>query len=198
MAIKNLPPFLLKLGTDGSTTKKVQFFKYTGLAHDVLQLGGGTGDLTFFLSSYRSLVKKFGYAPMRYPIIIMNDNDDGAKGIYNFLKTSFGITSNIASANALYHLCFNLYLVKTPSSKSDGTSCIEDFFDNSVLSTKLDGKTFNSADKIDATKEYGKVVFAEKVVRPNAKDIDFSQFAGILDRIVAVIDHYKAPTTTAP
>lgn len=101
-------------------------------------------------------------------------------------------TISLATTDDFYRLCENLYLVKTPSvrTRATGESCIEDFFPASVLSEKVDGKVFNPAKTIDPSKEYGKAIFADKVVRPKARTIDFSGFVPLLDRIVAVIDSY--------
>jgi len=49
------------------------------------------------------------------------------------------------------------------------TGAIEDLFDENVLDAKIGGKTFNRGKKIDVNKEYGKMVFAEKVISEKAK-----------------------------
>jgi RNA-directed DNA polymerase len=72
-------------------------------------------------------------------------------------------------------------------------SRIEDFFEPSLLATELEGKKFNPSKDHRADGEYGKYVFAEKVVRPNADNINFSGFAPLLNRIVAVLDDYSPP-----
>ncbi|WP_199262486.1 hypothetical protein [Paracoccus binzhouensis] len=87
------------------------------------------------------------------------------------------------------------FSVKTPAKGADGMSCIEDFFDAELLKTELDGKKLNLKKDHGADGEYGKFVFAEKVVRPNAGTIDFTGFAPILECIGAVIDHYVPPGT---
>jgi hypothetical protein len=61
-------------------------------------------------------------------------------------------------------------------------------------SGRLKGKKFNPNSKIDPDGEYGKEVFANSVIRPNASKIDFSGFDPLLDRIVAVIKNYQPPT----
>jgi hypothetical protein len=60
------------------------------------------------------------------------------------------------------------------------------------LATKLDGKTFDPDKEHDAPGKYGKAAFATKVVQPNSDKIDFSGFAPLLNRIVAVLDHHAA------
>ena len=134
---------------------------------------------------------------MKHPIIVLIDNDDGAKQIFGLLRGKFGITIGHATDLPFYHLDGPLYLVKTPVRGADHKSCPEDFFEPHILDTKIDGKLFNPDKEHDAPGEYGKVVFAEKVVRPQASKIDFSGFEPLLSRVDAVIDHYSK-TLAAP
>ena len=59
-----------------------------------------------------------------------------------------------------------------------------------IIKIEADGKTFDPTKTHNAPGKYGKVVFAERVVVPNAVNIDFSGFAALIDRIVAVLDHH--------
>ena len=62
--------------------------------------------------------------------------------------------------------------------------------------TELEGKKFDPNKKHGEAGKYGKIRFAEKVVRPNTATIDFSKFDVLLDRIVAVVDDYAANPST--
>jgi RNA-directed DNA polymerase len=199
LALQYLPSFHAKLtkSTPKPMTNILRYFSYSATAHDVLQLGGGTGDLRFFIATYKSLVGRFKYAPMEHPIIVLIDNDSGAQPIFNVCKEQFGLALTLKSDDKFHHLTHNLYLIKTPAIGSGGDSYIENFFDSSLLATVVDGKKFNPAKEHGAAGEYGKVVFAEKVVRPNASTIDFSKFSSIFERVVAVLDHYKPPAAVA-
>lgn len=53
---------------------------------------------------------------------------------------------------------------------------MEDLFDSTVLSTVLDGKTFNKSNDTDTKTEYGKHVFSTKVIKANCKTISFEKF----------------------
>jgi RNA-directed DNA polymerase len=196
-AIRKLSTSFPKLATtEGKVVSiKIGLFKYTALTDEILRLGGGAGGIKNFISHYTSSITKYKHAPMRHPVILLIDNDSGAKDICSIIKSKFKIDVTLSSPDAFYHLCSNLYLVKTPEQGLTGSSCIEDLFEKSVLDTPLDGKKFNPGKVLDAGKEYGKVPFAEKIVRAKADTIDFSKFALILNRIVAVLDHYKAPAT---
>lgn len=75
---------------------------------------------------------------------------------------------------------------------SDKKSAIEDLFDNEVLKEEVSGKKFNSSNsKIDIKKEYGKEIFAKKVILAKRNSIDFSGFKVLLDRIVKCLEHYN-------
>ena len=190
---------------DGKLNFNLNFFKYSKQARDLLQLRGGSADLKFFIAAWKDQLPKFKYCPMNHPIIVLIDNDDGAKEIFKLLQgKKFRISIGLETDLPFYHLSGPLYLIKTPIKGPDNKSCPEDFFDPIVLGTKIDGKNFNPDKEHDAPGEYGKVVFAEGVIRPNANTINFSGFDPLLTRIEAVIEDYakrKAatvkPTTTA-
>ena len=66
------------------------------------------------------------------------------------------------------------------------------------LKTPVEGKTYDANKKHEAAGKYGKEIFAKRVVIPQAATIDFSGFASLLDRIVAVLDHHLALPTAKP
>ena len=193
-------PLLISL-KDGKPFINLNFFKYSKQSKDLLQLRGGTPDLKFFLEAWPRHFSKFTYRPVKHPIIILIDNDDGPVkcGLFSLLQGGkFNIKISLATDQPFYHLGGPLYLIKTPPKGKDNKSCIEDSFDPSLLKVKLDGKSFNPDKEHDAPAEYGKVRFAEAVVRPQADKIDFSGFEPILARMEAVIADYKKRTTPPP
>ena len=196
-AIRNLPSFHPKLGSwsGGMFTSAVTFFSYANQAHRILELGSGASSLKYFFikTRYGKDIQDFTHKPLKHPVIVLIDNDDGAKEIFKTIKDSYGISIKLTSLDLFFHVTDNLYLVKTPERGSSGKSFIEEFFELSLLETKIGGKKFNPYKKHEADGEYGKYVFAEKVVRPHADKIDFSGFVPLLERIVAVIDHYSPP-----
>lgn len=195
-AIQKLTDFHPKLGTWSGTDfdSAVSFFSYTNQAHKLLELGGGTGDLKFFLLRYKRKLQTFEFRPLKYPVIVLIDNDGGSKDIFNAIKKNHQVSIDIKSTDLFFHITDNLYLVKTPKWGKKDESCIEDFFDQELLATKLGEKKFNPKKAHEADSEYGKAAFADKVIRPNADKIDFSNFKPLLERIVAVINHYSPPT----
>jgi RNA-directed DNA polymerase len=189
-AIEKLTAFHPRLGAieNGKIKMAVRFMNYTSTVHDVLQLGGGSTDLKFFMLQYKDLLKPFKHRPIKHPVILLIDNDDGAKEIFS-AAGGLGVSMSHTSTSPFYRFAWNLYLIKTPEA---GQTCIEDFFYPSILSTTVSGKKFNPKKNINIATEYGKVVFAEKVVRTKSATIDFSKFTPLLDRIVAVLDDYSA------
>lgn len=193
-AIRKLPAYQPRLGdfVDGKFVSTVRFMNYSRTIHDVLQLGGGTGDLKHLILKYQKAVKSFGHAPLSHPVIIVIDNDDGAKEIFSVINGTGGPTISHDTTASFYFLGANLYLVKTPEQGKAKKSCIEHLFDPTLLDTVIDGKTFDPNKEHAADGKYGKLVFAERVVKPNANAIDFSGFVSLLDRIIAVLDDYEA------
>ena len=196
-AIRSLAASHPKLGVfEGKIFRSaVAFFNHGGEVSRVLDLGGGTGALNYFFikDRYESDIRSFKHRPLSHPVIVLIDNDDGAKTLLNTLSKNFGISVTLTSPEPFFHVTNNLYLVKTPEKGANGASSIEDLFEPSLLATELDGKKFNPKKDHGAEGEYGKFLFAEKVVRPNADTIKFAGFAPLLERIVGVIDHYTPP-----
>ncbi len=196
-AIRSLAAFHPKLGAfdDKIFKSAVGFFNHGGEASRVLDLGGGTGALNYFVikGRYDNDIRSFKHCPLKHPVIVLIDNDGGAKNLLKVLSQNYGIKVDLQSSEPFFHITDNLYLIKTPKKGTADASCIEDFFEPSLLATEIDGKKFNPKKDHGTDGEYGKFVFAEKVVRPNAGTINFADFAPLLQRIVAVIDHYQPP-----
>jgi RNA-directed DNA polymerase len=199
-AIRKLITAHPKLASEanGKITFNINFFKYSDQSRDLLQLRRGSGDLKFFIGAWKEKFAKFKHSPTRHPVIVLIDNDDGAKDIFKLLKgKKFGIPIELATDLPFYHLSGPLYLIKTPVRGADHKSCPEDFFDAAVLATKIDGKPFNPAKERDPSSEYGKVEFAERVVRPHVNAIDFQGFELLLARIDAVVADYAKRKSSA-
>lgn len=198
-AIKRLPQFYPTLGTEteDGLISAVSFFNYTNQAHQVLDLTGGSGNLNGFINRYTLHMKPYKHRPLNHPVIVLIDNDSGARNIFSDLKNKYNITCNLTSTDLFYHLTDNLYLIKTPEGAGDGTSSIESFFDARWKAILIGGKTFNSENNHNSATEYGKADFAEKVVVPNADRIDWMPFAPLLERVTSVVASYKAPARLA-
>ena len=112
------------------------------------------------------------------------------------LKESFKV--KCSGAEPLVRVFKNVYAVPTPFGPNEAFSKIEDLFDDAIKATQIDGKTFNPGNTIDKEKEYGKKVFAHKVITPKAGKIDFTGFRLLLTNIVAAIHQHKAGVIAPP
>jgi RNA-directed DNA polymerase len=193
-AIKFLKSYHPRLGeiVNGNLQAKIKFMNFSPTVHDVLQLGHGTSEQLFLIKDYEKHLRAYAHAPLRHPVIVLFDNDDGAKSIFGYARNKGHPNIGLNSIDDFYYLGRNLYLIKTPEAGQQQKSCIEDLFPNSLLETKIDQKIFDPDKEHEEDGKYGKVVFAKRVVTPNASKIDFTQFAPLLDRIVAVLDHHAA------
>jgi retron-type reverse transcriptase len=199
-ALRHLTAFHPCLGemTPHRFKSTVSLFNYTNKANQVIELAGGASNLLQFITRYDAALKTYKHRPLGHPIIILIDNDDGTANIFKeFKKKRFGITFNLNTTEPFYHVTHNLYLIKTPEILPEGTSCIESFFSSQLKATVLDGKNFNPDNNFSAATEYGKAAFAERVVVPQAAKIDWTPFTVLLDRIAAVLAHYKCPAALA-
>lgn len=185
-------PDLAEVTENKKIRLKVRLYKYpkSSTARLLGLKEGGSSVLSKFMAAYKKETSHFTAPGLAHPVIVVYDNDDGAKSIQNTIK-------QISKAKSTDNECFvhvikNMYAVPTPIPVDGAASKIEDFFGDTIKATVIDGKTFNDGNKFDADKHYGKRVFAHKVVRPNADAIDFKGFRPLLTNIVAVIDHHKA------
>jgi hypothetical protein len=99
---------------------------------------------------------------------------------------------SISNKNDLLYVIRNLYIVFTPLSEGSKQSVIEDMFDQTTLSIKLNGKSFDRSSDTDSSIGYGKGAFARKIVEERASSINFNGFRPLLDRISLAVNTYYA------
>jgi retron-type reverse transcriptase len=184
-------PKLGELDEKGRVKQKLAFFRRTKTTDRMLGMSGGTAQLVDFMKDYQAEARRLK-VPLQFPpVIVLVDNDDGAKSIYGYLKNALKLKSPPDAKLPYFHVAKNLYVVPTPLTADGKGTMIEDFFPGSVLDTKLNGKSFNPQNEgLDLKKEYGKSHFALHVVKKNEATIDFSGFKPILKRIEEAIDHH--------
>lgn len=169
---------------------KIRFLNLSANFKDVFSISEGTPGLASLIEFYQKYMKPFKVAGKKQPVMMLVDNDDGAKDIKGKLK------DKDFTKPFIYHI-ENLYVVPVPFTGSGSKAAIEDLFEKSVLENVVAGKTFNRNDKIDPNKEYGKMVFAKKVVEANQEKINFSGFEQILNRFKSVITDYNGKMAAA-
>jgi hypothetical protein len=162
---------------------KIGFLNLSKNLKNVFAIPEGTSGLVSLMGIYKAYMKTFKGQGKKYPVIMLIDNDSGSKGI----KKKLGISD---FAKPFYCFAENLYVVPVPPRSGYEETAIEDLFDKKTLETKVEGKAF-SRKVNDPKTEYGKIVFADKVVKANQNAINFDGFKGILNRFKGVIEDYN-------
>ncbi len=167
----------------------VNFLNYTKITNRLCFLSGGTSDLQKFFFDYIKLCETFKSETGKKPVIVLIDNDKGSSGVFASIKQKTK-ESKVDGSKEFYYLGKNLYVVVIP--KIDGKdTMIEDYFDQTVLDTKLGNKKFSKSNQFNPKSQYGKHIFANEVVKKNSKTINFGRFSSILDRITQAIKDYE-------
>lgn len=191
---KNFHNSFRKQSASGKTESAVHFLRYSRPIIELLRLKGGSGDIKNFISEYENWVENYKHKPLKNPVIIVIDNDTGAKDIIPMLKNKFKIDIGYKTTEEFYYLTKNLYLIKTlEAGSATGHSAIEDCFAKSVTDTKVSGKSLCLVEsEFNNEIHYGKEIFSQAVVRANYNKIDFSGFGYLLGRIeAAMVDYQK-------
>jgi len=182
-------PDLVEFG-GGKKEHKLQFFKYGKSSRELMGLSGGTGELKNLLGEYRTRITGFKVGGA-HPVIILVDNDDGAKTFFSVLGNLLKIPK-LTGTDPFYYVYANLYAVPIPPT-GNPVSAIEGLFEPALLTTVYDGKTLDLANKEpDGSKFYSKHTFAKSVVRPNQDKINFRGFDPLLSALNAVLTDYAA------
>ena len=170
---------------------KVNFFNYSQFSQEFTPFSGGTGGFSKFINCYQREMDRFQTQGRSFPVILLVDNDSGGKDVMKAAK-KFGVDDN-EGKKEFYHLIYNLYLVVLPPSNEKEDITIEDYFDLKTKERILKGKTFQpNQNFFDKDKNYGKHIFADKVVKPNQELINFSAFKPLLERLDAAILDYQS------
>ncbi|MEM8635684.1 MAG: retron Ec67 family RNA-directed DNA polymerase/endonuclease [Pseudomonadota bacterium] len=98
-------PTLGKPGENGFEFA-LRFFNYVGQAHEIMDLGGGSGDLKSVPLDYlRNLDpdkkgrKPMKHKPMAHPVIILVDNDNGLEPVAGTINKKFGKTIKLQTTD---------------------------------------------------------------------------------------------------
>jgi len=191
-ALKGQYPNLVSVDNSGKSSFAFRSLKYADSnTGNILQLNGGTGDLSKFIPAYKREFDLFLSSPgMAHPVILLLDNDSGCKGVLSAAKQLKDAT--ISRNDDYLHVVRNLYIVLTPLLPGRNETTIEDMFDQATLSIKINGKGFNRSNTGNSDSSYGKAVFAKKIVEERASSINFNGFIPLFDRMSRVINAYYA------
>ncbi len=159
---------------------KVGFLNPSKNFRDIFSISTGASGLDFLMESYKKIGFLFKAPRKPYPVVVITDNDDGSKEIKKKLKIKNG-----DPIKSFYHFSNNLYVLIVPKNKE---GAIEDLFDENTLKMQVDGKSFNRSKDIDVSNEFGKIVFANKVISAKQNDINFEGFKEVFDGLKSIIN----------
>ena len=190
-------PDLAGTTAQGKISLKVRFYKYhrSSTARVTGLRDGGSGTLSNFILTYKRETDRFTAPGGKVPVLILYDNDSGAKKVRNVIKQVCGKTAN--GSEPFVRVVRNLYAVPTPLLNGAQESKIEDFFEAALKATILGGKKFNVENNYDTAIHYGKKIFAHSVVRPGANSINFGGFRSLLSNLVSAIKWHAAAVSAA-
>lgn len=184
-AIRSLgPAFPILLPPSGGELL-VKFLKSTTSVERLFGLTGGQDPLQKFVSQYGGEYRPIKGPKGEHPVIVLLDNDKGGLQALNHIRNYYKVSTPAGAQ--FFHIAHNLYVVLS-SKMGMAPHCIEDCFDASTRAETLSGKTLYIPSKgFDKSKHYGKAMFAEHVIKPKQKTIDFLGFQDILMAISQVI-----------
>lgn len=158
----------------------------------LLGLCGGVSDMGFFARDYSEEKEmKFEWhltGELTQPVIMLLDNDKG----WRTFRKKCGDKQPKEISECLYHMRGNLYVVLTPLNGKKESS-IEDMYSDDIKSIELDGKIFDpSNESNDVGNHYGKMAFAEKIIKSKEYEVDFKNFNFIFDKFIEANNHWFA------
>ena len=142
-----------------------------------------------FIAKYKARIQRFRGNDPSNPVIVVYDNDSGAKPIKDAIRK---YRPETATQRPFTHIFQNMYAVAIPRADS----MIEHLFGSRARAMRVAGKTFKPEGKgFDPDKNYGKAVFAREVVARNARQIGFDGFRPLLSHIVSAIEDFRLHST---
>lgn len=189
-ALKNLNIYFNNFTTEknGTKTYKIKYFKFTENFKKIVNTSEGTGGIKQIMIYLSKCMKHYRGSQNIHPVFFVIDNDGGAGAIKSIAKDLFGVF--IDNKGGVFKLKHHFYLVVIPRLGNRDTN-IEDLFEESVLRTTLEGKTFQPDEKLfDPKLHYSKQAFAENVIIKHQKNINFSNFKPIFEMINQSIAEY--------
>ncbi|MBC7169125.1 MAG: hypothetical protein H5U23_17425 [Phenylobacterium sp.] len=155
----------------------------------VLGLGGGSGDLSNLICRYKKDAATYTFRKPAAPVIIICDNDDGAKKIFSSIRS----TSRhpiVDGSQTYYHVFGNLYVAPLPKILGQPTD-IERLLSDRLTTGTYNGKTFHrGGEGFDRAQHFGKIKLSEFVSRLSTAKDDFSMFENVLQAVVEIQEDY--------
>lgn len=188
-ASKQVIDGVVDIDGSGVASPQIDLYRYPSNASKLMGLSGGSGNIGLFLERQKDFNRRLSPKISLRPVIFLLDNDDGVVDLSKKIKTLFKIDVSINKDEEFYQIDRNIFIVKTPHTKTKKKTAIEDFLPDVVLKTQLNGKSFSGKSDFDESKFFGKI-YLSRYVYDNYSIIDFTKFQVILERISKVVQFY--------
>lgn len=187
MSLHNDYPELISK-ENGGFVFKVRFVHHYKRRARALGIFDGADNLVSFVYKFKRLASKMKAPRTPQSTILLTDSDSGVMGkgkLFNTVAKETGVPCDGMMAS--YKIFEGLHLVPVPKVSALAAVSIESLFDPALLQQTVKGRSFNYLTKADPKTEYGKAYFADKIVKPNYKSIDFNGFKPLLNAVTGVI-----------
>lgn len=167
---------------------KVRFVHHYKRRSRSLGIFDGADNLVSFVHKFKNLNLKMKAPRTPHNTILLTDNDSGVMGKKKlFAKVASETGSPCDGMKPSYEIVPGLHLVPVPKAKVTDEVSIESLFDPALLQKKVKGKSFNYLTKADPKTEYDKAYFADKIVKPGYKKINFDGFKPLLNAVTGAV-----------
>lgn len=170
--------------------RELKLLRLDSKIFDPISQDGGTGDIKNLITGYKKECNKFFVPKSQNPVIILVDNDMGVTELFTSIKQMTKSKEDVDGSKDFYHIAYNLYVVALPKLNNKDTA-IENFYSEDIRKIKYLDKDFSQDNGYDSKTQYGKNIFATKIIPHNYTMVDWSNFDQIFDRIQAVIDDFN-------
>lgn len=185
------------IGTRGNKNDfHVKFFKASATMHNLVMRSTGTSAQQELIKNYRRFLKRYGGVAPTSPVIVIADNDGGAKDLFKEVnKMAKNIDPStklmsIKSGDTWCSLGHNLFFMKLPHGGKKSSVEIEDLLPNKWLRTCFDGKCLDRKKPHGDENSLGKVAFAGQLMADYGAKIDFSNFDPLFSMIDEVVQRF--------
>ena len=171
---------------DKSVRYNISFLNLSNYFKRIFEMSSGTSGIKQLIIIYDKYIQLYKGEGIKYPVIIVLDNDEGSKEIKSTIIKKLNLSTVLEEK--IYNICENLFVI---FANEKANTEIEDLFEDKILQIKIDGKSFNRKKEINTHTDYGKHIFAERIIKLNQKKINFNGFRPLLDKINVIIEDYK-------
>lgn len=150
----------------------------------VFHISSGCSGSLKLLVQYESFLKKYKKTESKNPVFFLFDHDSGIDKIVSKYK-KYDSAKDFFSTKDFSSLSVEVYKnVRFIFTHKEHDRYIEQYFDETLLSEKINGKSFTHENNVHDPEHYfGKQVFATNIIKKRQDSIDYSNFRPLFDEL---------------